>query len=882
MKKREMIRYLFFTSFFVLSVLLMSSCEDKYEFNDKNPPLNILDADIYTYLSGQGNYTNFLRITSSIPISYNPDGSVYETYSDFLRKTGTSTVFVAPDSAFKAFYASDNEWGVHSFEDFTPTQLKTILYSSLLREPFTLEMLSSTKSSDNQSLLKGNTMRRPSSRSVTDTIAFEKGNILPNNRFWERFKDKGIYVVTDSVPTLVFFLNDYLKQAGITKENGDLNYIMKDPNSTATKSVEDNYFFNVKILQSDIFCKNGYVNIVNELIIPRDNLAESIRKDPNLSLFNSFLERFSVPYYDQSITSAYKLIHPEVDSVFIKCFFSRQVGDNVRAPIDPLTNKPVTQGYGLNFDPAKNNFSSTANDDVMPDMGVIFAPTNQALMDYFEGSNLQKNYGSWENVPDNVLLSLVNNHMRLSFKNSLPSKFDKMEDKMGEKIPVEKEQIEYSKICSNGITYVVNDVYSPTEYISVSAPVAQSSNTKVFNWAVNMLEFDLYLLSQVNQYAFFVPTDDVFKNYLDPVSLANTKNGSVWDFNYDEEAGSVWAKITSLDEGSETELYSVISRNPEDPIQNRLLDILDYHVVVGGLKESKNVDANFKPNKFYQTKGGGNIKVEVLNPSNNTINVQGGGNIERGEMLSVKETFPKPTDPQDDRIKNGATYFLTGLTTNILQAPTKSVYSVLENTENLSSFFALCNSIQEVRDPANKVVSSPIFLGKNGITLNVSFFSTYNYTVYAPSNEAIKEAKDAGRFMEWDEIEQLEEVDKAREAKKLYDFICYHFQDNSVYASGFYSDKKFETASRFDVEGTSIKNFKKIRVVENDNQGLKIYTESNPGFDNINLHAPTVIIPNSSTTNIMVRDYEFDLIKNIINTSSFIVIHQIEKVLDFN
>ena len=109
-----------------------------------------------------------------------------------------------------------------------------------------------------------------------------------------------------------------------------------------------------------------------------------------------------------------------------------------------------------------------------------------------------------------------------------------------------------------------------------------------------------------------------------------------------------------------------------------------------------------------------------------------------------------------------------------------------------------------------------IFIGDNGLDYNVQFFNNYRYTVFVPTNEAIREAIAAG-LPTWEEIREdfrshckpmidwggtgepiltpdgeieytdslATKADSTRIAAKityLTNFVRYHFADNSVFA----------------------------------------------------------------------------------------------------
>jgi uncharacterized surface protein with fasciclin (FAS1) repeats len=840
-KEKKIFRRTGYAILCYLAGFYLTACEDYlqgYNRIDNEEEPEWLNDNIYDFLKNDGRFTNYLRIIDAVE---DENGN---KYAEVLRKTGSKTLFVATDEAFEAFYA-DNTYGIRRFEDLSPALCRAILFSGMLDNSYLIEMLSNIAGSPP---IPGQAMRRTTSWSVIDTISFESGDRVPVSPYWDRFRESnGLYLLKDNTDyTMVHFLAPQMKTQGITK--GDFEAIIG-----STWDENDSYIFDIKIIEKDITCQNGYVNVLEKLLLPHDNMAEFLRKEPKTSLFNRFIERFSAPYYDAESTNRYRDLHPEFrDSIFVKRFFNTQEVTNATLKEDP--NKlPVKAA--LSFDPGRNSYWSYNNSSALQtDMAALFVPTNEALTDYFNngaGKFLKDTYGSWDNVPDDVLNLLVNNHMRTSFLASIPSRFGAMEDKMGTPLGVQTSDIEKTFIASNGVVYLTDKVYAPTEYISVMAPVFTNNNTTIFTWAIKEYRFDLYLLSMEKGifYSFLVPGDDVFNNYVDPVSVGKGEPHR-WKFWINPKTNTVNATFY-------TESDSTVITN-SSTIRSHLMDILDNHIIVGNIEDGKK--------RFYQTKGGATIQVKG---SGVGMSVLGGANIEQNENIQVKNRYG---------MVNGNTYFLTG----VAQMPLRSVYEILRDTEEFSEFFKLCTGAKTYeyttggvkRQYAGTIFSTdPDYVG---ITENVSFFNTYNYTVYVPENQAVLEAIAKGEIKTWEEIEAMSDMDEliaAQEAQKLYDFLRYHFQDNSVYISGeTMTNRYFDTATRR--SGTN--KFYQLALTGNGND-LQLKTASGK--------TAFVKTDNPQLYNVMARDYKFNG-KDIqrateIATSSYAVIHQINTILKY-
>jgi uncharacterized surface protein with fasciclin (FAS1) repeats len=826
-----------------LLIFSFTSCEDYLQGSNRNKDEEPewLNDNIYDFLKKEGRFTNYVRMIDAVE---DENGS---KYSEILQKTGSKTLFVATDEAFNAFYAG-NPYGIHRFEDFSPAMCREILFSGMLDNTYLLEMLSNVAGTPP---VPGQAMRRTTSWSVVDSIPFEKNADLPISPYWNRFREQeGVYLMKDNTDyTMVHFLTPQMKAQGIT--SSDFEFIIGSPLQEG-----DAYIFDARVIEKDITCQNGYVNVLEKLLLPHDNMAEFIRKEPKASLFNRFIERFSAPYYDDLTTKRYREMHPEFrDSIFVKRFFNAQDVDAAKVVADP-NNIPVTAT--LSFDPGRNSYWSYNNSAALyTDMAAIFVPSNEALNNYFEhgvGAFLKTRYGSWDKVPDDVLSLLINNHMRTSFLASIPSRFNAMEDKMGTVLGVQTADIEKIHIAGNGIVYLTNKVYPPTEYASVMAPVFTSDNATIFTWAIKKYRFDLYLLSMEKGifYSFLVPGDDVFNNYINPVSVGQGEPQR-WKFWINTRSNQVNATVYDLN-GDSVLVPAII--NPS-VIESHLMDILDNHIIVGNIEDGKH---------FYQTKGGATIKVDGKGLG---MSIRGGANLEQDENIKALNRY---------EMTNGVTYFLNG----VAQAPLRSVFEIMRTTPEYKAFFDLCEDAKEYTVGTKKYAGTIFNNEKDyiGTTPNVSFFNTYNYTIYIPENKAIENAIAKGEIKTWEEIDAMkanpetDPLEIALEAQKLYDFLRYHFQDNSVYISGekIGPERTFDTATRR--PGTN--KFYQLSLSGNGDD-LQI-TTANGEKTFVETGDPRLF-------NVMARDYKFngEDIQRVssIATSSYAVIHQINTILKY-
>ncbi|MBN2610751.1 MAG: fasciclin domain-containing protein [Bacteroidales bacterium] len=809
------------------------SCKDDYLYDDSEPEW--LGASIYDYLKENGNYEYYTRLIEDAD------------YTPILSKTGSKTLFVADDDAFGRFFES-NFWGISSYENLSLAQKKIILKFSMIDNAFLIENFANFY---NGSLQTGTALRRHTSVSVLDTIPFESGEMLPKGPLWDIYREKGIYLLKDATlwPT-VHFLQTPLQEAGIS--NSDFNLI-----TSVERNDNDVHIFNIKVIEKDITCKNGYIHVLEDVLIPPSNIAQHLRENPNTKIFAELLERFCAPYYNEEQTEDYNKIHPDqpIDTIFEKRFFTELTP---RYPDGTLIKSELL----LPFDPGMNLYGS------FTDMAAILCPTDDAMHNYFEsgsGSILKERYGTWENVPDDIAMLLLKRHLRESFLATTPGRFDEMSDSENSPLPVTRSDIKGSYVGLNGVVYYTSTVYPPDDYVSVYGPLLFSERTKVFNWAVRQNDFRLYLNSLLSRYSFFVPTDDFFNNYIDPVAYAKDVK-AVLKYWYNTKESTVNATVYQYNAvtGEVGDSVNVITNTVF--LKERLLDFLDSHIVIGDVELGSN---------YYFTKNGNLLKIEG---QGNDLKVQGGHDIEKGIKINVVENGVYDQ-------ANGKTYFID----KPIQTPLRSVYRILSETPGFSDFYALLNGFTGS--------STEIFVKKTnyyGIDFNLKFFNTFNYTVYVPTNQAIQDAITAGLIKDWDMINAITDgTEKEAEIKKLERFLRYHFQDNSVIIGGEPVNALYQTATiKTDEEETQFRTYKdkyyRLKIT-GDGTNLSLSTED---------YGSANVIKDNGLYNIMARDYIFnnnpqafmeidgtgigaDFSSSSITTSSTAVIHQIDNVLRF-
>lgn len=1001
----------------------ISSCTDDYNL-DETMPEGLSGGSIYDALKKEGNFSTTIRLIDDL------------NYADVLSKTGSKTLFVADDEAYKAFFApGGNPWGVTSYEGLSVSQKKFLLYNAMLDNAYVMEMMSNIQSSGSygsQGYVSGTNLclRQRSAAGVTDSIPFVLKENLPTNLneptddgkgdaqyglFWKRHKEgdkPGIYLVCDNTrPMMTHFLERNLNYQKVTYD--DVAFVMGDP--TVTKG--SSYIYNARVIRQDVTCLNGYYNVLDRVLFVPGNMAEVIRTNPNTKLFSRILDRFSAPFYDGDVTIDARNLYPslDIDSVFVKRYFSTRNQSGKMFATNPDMKNANMDGYPvLNFDPAWNAYATSSSTTPEEDMAAMFVPNDDALAEYFingggrvlmdryhkEGldntrENLEVNL---DQIPLDIISALVNNLMKSSFNESVPSKYktimnDARDPMFSEgtypNVEAYKASIEKTLLANNGVVYVMKGVTAPADYAAVIAPAIYSKNTHVVRDVVradeNFIEgssyanaplkqyFSTYLKAMQSNFSFFVPVDEGLSKYgyVDPASIAqgNKMNYRYWIWNHDDGGNSavpITAKAVKYNEETgqsgdpsadgvkDNSTYMHRSTDALNtgygPTKRKLLiELINQHIIVHDNDDSNGV-LNTK-RQFFLSREGAPVFVKKQSDDNKGVgmHVQGGWQVQLSKDAFegndhdcvVIEAYDQ-TRESNNQYGNGRTYLLD----RPMQPAMQTVNRIMQNNaDEFSEFRQLAEDFdQAILDSADFrsiAVSAALESGRikaeseftdkdyqnycalyrvfvkgevgsstyNTADYLVRFFNNYRYTVYVPTNEAVKEAIRKG-LPTWDSIREridkdnagmpnsyLEQVydntgapvldDKGNPVYKvsaankaklqaqvimLVNFLKYHFQNESVFVDNVTSSEPRQSLS--------IDNASNVYInldVKQSNGSLTVTDRDG--------HTRNVVTAGGKY-NLMARDANFNASAQssgcrTIESSSYAVVHQIDGVLNF-
>lgn len=892
------------------SVLGMSSCED--DLLTGTP--SWLGSSIYEELERRDSFQITLALIN--------DPDLTETnYPDMLRRTGSMTLFVAGDAAWNRYLRTR---GLTSVHQLSKAEKKNLLKAAMINNAYLIELLSNTPGNPPS---EGACLRRASRVDMTDSIP-----VLPASQFPAvnpiRVNDKGeqvdywaevrgrdnilIYDDNNATP-MVHFLPDFMVKNDL--KNADVEKLTNGKSSDVNHT---SYINGRKVIEQDVTCQNGYIHVLEDVPEQLQNMAQIIHSKPQFSIFSELLDRWSYPQF-----LSVQTVDGQSDSLFVRRYFNKGHQDH---SLNKVEETNITVSAVLNLDPGWNRYRLDTNNTGVSfanDAAAMFVPTNE-WMDYYlhhEGAAIGSKYGyDWRNVPDNVVLPFLNNCMKASFISSAPSKFANVKNTASEPMGIELSDVDSCFMACNGVIYQLGKVFVAPEHQSVLFPVTlrADQDLSIINQAITdsrysqndisstqwrIFEYQAYLNSMSSSYSYLIPQDTAFAVVIDPYSIFEKKPIGIRYFLDSSSSLPVRGQAFTAQLDSTTMEYVVtedLAPNAQQPtamgfVNNRMTDLMENAIVIHGLRGSQ----TFRPGQnVYLNKAGAPVFVRF--EGDRVTGLAGSYHYERGEWIPVA---PGLIFDQTES-GNGVSYVLPSIPASTLTSP----YAALHDIEKHPEFSVF----------ASLLTASCSFMGSeiNGHpTMDYGFtnMGNYHYTIWVPTNESVQALIDSRKLPTWDTFQEWEnlkdsltefmnwmdteyknkrfdeDIYEVRQAEidsltrmatnnqthirnVIEDFLRYHIQDGSVYIGGADSTGLYETA----VLDTAMSRFRRLDV---SNVGGSITVQSvRPDGSK----GETAHVIQGPSSNVVSRQYLFTRSNRYIYSSSYVVLHSIDNVLQYS
>lgn len=801
-------------------------------------------STLYDNLQALGNYTTYLRLIDSFGgIQRAFKNELTDDEREYKGSIDTLTVFAPNDEAFARFFAH-NAWtdqqgnAISSYEQLSDRQKLSLIYRSYVPGFVTANSL---QASDN---IKGNlrlyawgydrqfNLVPYKHTGGTDINTFPPDDNSGREDYAKKLNQHimdGVWIgygtVGDNTDGALAYRggtmiwnDDYWQYKGLSHD--DLAFI----GAADTEGSEHIKIGNAHITQPNLRCQNGYLHLVDEVVVPQPNLMYILaqaRLGGKCSLASSLAQRFNYLKYDPEYYIA--LWDPEYSGSFCN-------SDSAMTVRNSLLDRVVTTAQ----------------------MPAIILPTDEALKAFLFASdnplwqfgiNQYNYYTMLMSLPREVLQPFVKEWFRTSFTDVLPSRYSYMCSAKGHQLLADVTSPEAYKLAvqqvipaADGFIVVVDavpnaeDLRNELTFVKLAGRVAGTALTANdrYEYNTNAAPFSTNYQREMHNKPFtmFVPTDEGLKKYglVDPMSMASNNRVSwrYWSLtpqgissNEDGQiAVAAKAYRYSYKEVRNTEAdrpLGVTTSSPANeictkdtgfgPTKRQLLtDMLDQHIVLQDLDSMLN---NLR--HWYLSRSG--MPIYMKEHTNTNIVVNGGMQID----LNEKDVADKHDCTLQFVGQNN-----TGTSVVIdrpMQPTTQNVYQRLQSNDAFSMFFDCAYALNGAYDLKNRLFgneASEALMGRkyiifdesnggytrygNANTKLVNFFHNFNYTIFVPTNEGMQKAVEAGlptiesieKFVEesLDNNGQLPD-DKREQAQAMYftllNFLKYHFCDKSYF-----------------------------------------------------------------------------------------------------
>lgn len=503
----------------LLCSLFIFSCEDKIEEHNKKQPW--VGGNVWEVLSGEemnGNYSIFLR---AIELT---------GYRDIVEGKGVMTVMAPDNAAFTSYLQEHGYASVDEMQKNNPAELKTLVGFHLLYYVYNKGMMENFRpegegagDGDNEILDPGMyyKFRTRSGSPVTEEYDAETG------------KTRSVYHLERLLP--VFSYNFFSSKKIDAKSNYEFFY----GNSSWTGADG----FNVaeaSVKQYELAASNGYIYVLDKVLEPGGTIYDELKSNPDYSDFMKVYNQFSSYTYDERLSTMYGS-SLGVDSLFLH---------EHRKPLAPIALEWPTSNYQRLDSLAYRSYS-------------VFAPTNKALSDFFNGYWKNSGYTDFNNL-DMMVQQIFLNEFVYSGSVVFPEEIatGKVVNNSGMPYGFNPWQVSYKKMCSNGSLYGLDEIEAPVLFGAVTGPAFSSKKYLDFLYTLQYSGILNSYASSKTEYTLLVPPNEVFEASVNGYEFVEEESGnSLVMLNDDGELATVPASVAKRIVDTHTVLGEAVSLN---------------------------------------------------------------------------------------------------------------------------------------------------------------------------------------------------------------------------------------------------------------------------------------------------------------------------------
>ena len=511
----------------LLSAMALSACSDMDEYFEEP---DYIAGSIYEKLAADGNHTQFLK------------GVEMAGFTPILNGKAILTVMAPDDQAMQAYLQT--HYNVQDISSLPVDEVKKLIGFHMLYYSYDKEMLVNFRPSEGdgataeQKLVKAGLYHKFRTRSQ-DAVEKAKSLVTTTNDEGvvdSTYEDVFVYHPDRFLPV---FSYQMFRSKGIDAKK-NYTYFFPETGWTADASFQ---VANANVLDVDSkenIAKNGYIYKVDRVLRPLETIYTELKKAGKFDKFLSFYDQYKT--YEKST---------ELTNDFATTNEQKAVGLHTISfgTLPRIASEWPVDDY--------KQFSANSHRSYS-----IFAPTDQAMQNFFNEYWALGGYKSIDDVPTSQMTTLL---LHSIFEEKSTSKDQTMifpdEIEAGKIVDSDNNTIKFDTqevpqadriICSNGVLYGCSVLTPPSQFNSVTGPAYQYKRYSTFGTmlsatAANGSGLDKTFSAEAINYIMLYPDNNQLKNSDQQITVAKGSPATIMSqpIGMEEPAALSSAVVTS-------------------------------------------------------------------------------------------------------------------------------------------------------------------------------------------------------------------------------------------------------------------------------------------------------------------------------------------------
>ncbi len=458
----------FFTRVLPLAFLVfLSSCQKEMEAYYEIP--GWLKGNAYQLLESEGNFALFLEAVERAG------------YRDIISGKGIITVMAPTDEAFTAWLSAK---GYGSVDAVPPDELKKLVGFHLVYYAFDKEKLANYRPAGNSSPYNpadAGLYYKFRTKSSSGIETFSDNTVAPgDNKIEKQVYHKERFLPVFSSPLFE------------TKQiDASANYGYFYPGTNWDGDGGGFCISNANVGEYALVTDNGYVYTLNKVLEPLETIHYELGKTSGFSLFRELYDKFADFRLDDNLTQDY--------------------GKGADLYLLYHTDLPkIASEWSYNGEGSLPDYADLAQLSRLTNN--VFAPSDEALNGFFRNF-WSGYYPSLKDVNFLPIKYLLDNHV-VEGDIRFPEEIEKGKviSRFGNSIRFNTQDVTLKKICTNGTLYGLNKLTVPKMFESVTAPVFQNPQYRIFLHMMDQANMIQPLMSEDLQFLLFMPADRMLED----------------------------------------------------------------------------------------------------------------------------------------------------------------------------------------------------------------------------------------------------------------------------------------------------------------------------------------------------------------------------------